>query len=105
MVGVLRVTLSDGWYHSIGALVSNVDIRPFSLRHGPLDRTISLDKKINVHHAEADRPVNPPTRSVEDDDEWLVSRVSAFRTVVGVDGPTASRAKVELSYTNQGPSS
>jgi hypothetical protein len=30
---------------------------------------------------------------------------SSFTPVVGVDGPTASRAKVELSYTNQGPSS
>ena len=29
-----------------------------------LGRTISLDKKISVHHAEADRPAEP------DDDEW-----------------------------------
>jgi transcription regulator MmyB-like protein len=34
----------------------------------------------------------------------FLSTTTVFGTpVVGVDGPTASRAKVELSYTNQGP--
>jgi lipid A disaccharide synthetase len=29
--------------------------------------------------------------------------LAAIKAVVGVDGPTASRAKVGLSHTNQGP--
>jgi hypothetical protein len=37
------------------------------------------------------------------DDAGKGASVSMLTPVVGVDGPTASRAKVELSYTNQGP--
>src|SRR5262249_6144097 len=52
-------------------------------------RTISLDKKISVHNAEADRPAEP------DDDEWWVSRVSAFRAV-GMTGQLIRRPIIRI---------